>query len=1064
MDRFDLGALLAGGPAFLILGSSEFGSAQTATGFSWSGVYTSRVDAQIATIFTTSGRSVQRSGAMHSAPSRSTHELEIRHLFGGLLLPDEQLPGSDAISRATRRISAVQELTRLASETITPRGVIIIEAWDESDPLRSEDLMPILTNLAPRQVHLFSASPHATDGFVQELSRQGIVVLHDESLEIALSNLDMRGALPSRPGAASSSHVIPVGDKFVPIDTSVWNEIRRSARPIDLDLLRPLSLGSSASKYQEFRAFMGAPDGTPRWSGLAAGMNLRRDFEDELENAVNVALQDPSAVDPIIVAGQTSTGKSIALAALAAKVAASGTAAVLHQSRRTSRPSFDDIEKFAQWCEDVGARAIVFVWDGMTDYTEYQTMARRLVARGRKVVLVGSTYKSPPSRNKSIIAPAVLSSGELKRLTTILKEYGIEITPKPGQVDSSFLGFLYRALPETEYSLRHGLATEMRAAERGLIELTSMSGEVREANVRMTAVEAAFIAAGYSLPISDRTSFVDDQALYDTSFENRSAIQRVTTLVIVAGRYGLRVPIDLALRVLGREGSQSIREALTTYDIIRDEEDGTGELSLVTRSRLEAILLARHEIPLAVEAEVIETIIANVRPSNGYSSEDEVDFLVQLLEVVGANGPDTRFRPYFLTFADALRSRRVDGSSANPNPRFVLQESSLIRAHVHWPRTKEATSAVDRILLLERNRDTLDEILSDNDVRGMIRASLAVELASTLGAISHEVTHSGSKLSDNSGLAIRLDDIFSAVKGVRRIDPTNVHPVDVLAWATRDALESGVLSESERVDRAASALAIIESVDKDSISPAKRAQLDERSATLQALVKNDDAVWHYLNELNLNDDPAATYFLAQFDAREGREGEARALERLENSPATVRDWRCANLLLNLAWKRTTKSDLLRGERAPLHITDSGANYLRKIVAKLDRVELPDDYRLTYVNAMLSFIVGDYQAAKKDFQATQEATRQLSWRLHTTNLLASEDGHIQVFSGRVHWAQGRTGELWVNELGAAVRFDPQRFFASGEVARNQSIPQFTVGFKLSTGAVAEPVGFKHGNRS
>lgn len=1062
VDRFDLGATLAGGPAFLILGTDDVGDPRAMAGYAWSGVYTSRVDAQIGDLFGTANRGVQRFGAMRSVPSRSTQELQIRHLFGGLLLPEDELPGFDAVSRASRRITGVQELSRLASETITPRGMIAVDGWGESDPLRSEDLMPILAELAPGQVHLFSAGQHAGNEFVRDLATRGIVVLHDESLESALSELGRRGALPNKPGVADSSHVIPIGDAFVPIDISIWNEVRRSARPIDLEVLRPPSLGSSASRYQEFRAFMGAPDGAPRWSGLAAGMSLRRDFEDQLDVAVNAALQDPSDFAPVVVAGQTSTGKSIALAALAARIAASGRAAVLHQSRRTSRPSFDDLEKFAQWSDEQGAQAVVFVWDGMTDPSEYESMARRLHARGRKVVIVGSTYRSQASDPDAIQAPAVLSAGELRGLTTLLSGFGIDVTPKQGPVDSSFLGFLYRALPETEYALRHGLAAEMRAAERGLAELTSQSDEVREFTSRITALEAAFAAAGYTLPVGDGGPLVHDSELYDTGFEDRSAIQRVTTLVIVAGRYGLPVPIDLALRVLGREGSQSIREALTAYDIIRDEEDGTGELSLVVRSRLEAMLLAQHEIPLAVEAEVVKTIIANVRTTSGGSTADEVSFLVQLLEAVGANGREVRFRPYYLAFAEALRFRREEGSAVNP--RFVLQESALVRAHVQWQQTKDAMTTEERILLLERNRDTLEEVLADGAVRGMIRLSLAVELASTLGAITHEVTHSVAAADGNHGLTTRLDDIFNAVTAALAIDPTNVHPIDVLAWATRDALESGALSESERVDRAASALAMIESVDRESISASNRAQLDERGATLESLLKNDDAVWRYLDALDLNKDPAATYFLAQFDARDGHDGEARALARLESSPVALNDWRCANLLLNLAWRRATGSELLRGERVPLHVTEREISYLRRVTASLNGVDLPDAYRLTYVNAMLAFIGGDYSIARQEFRAAQEATRQLTRRLHTTHLIADADGRPRTYSGRVQWAQGRGGELWVNELGATVRFDPLRFFASGEVAKNQSIPRFAIGFKLSTGAVAEPVGFQHGNRT
>ncbi|MFB2583027.1 hypothetical protein ACEXQD_17395 [Herbiconiux sp. P15] len=922
--------------------------------------------------------------------------------------------------------------------------------------------MPVLSQLGPGQVHIFSAAPLEHDPFVADLAARGIVVTHRNSLDSELSRLEQGGALPEKADRARAGHIIPIGDRFAAIDVATWNEVRRSARPVDLDLLRPPSFSSSASKYQEFRAFMGAPDGSPRWSGLAAKMNLRRDFEEVLDTAVTEALDNTDAVEPIVVSGQTATGKSIALAALAARLARSGRAAVLHQSRRTSRPSFDDVEKFAQWAEEEGAGAVVFVWDGMTDAGEYETLSRRLHARGRRVIVVGSTYSAKPDQSASIEAPAALSPNELRNLTHLLSEFGIEVSPPTGTLDSSFLAFLYRALPETEYALRHGLASELRAAERGLVEITARASENQDISSRATAIEAAFAAAGYQLPLDRGGSLVQDSTLYETSFEDRSAIQRVTTLVVVAGRYGLPVPIDLALRVLGREGSQSIRTALTTYDIIRDEEDGSGELSLVARSRLEALLIAQHEIPLVVEAEVVTTVIEHVRNSTGFSPTDEVSFLVQLLEVVGANGPELRFRPFYLEFANALRDRRENGGV--PNPRLVLQESALVRAHIHWQQTKDSTSTKDRILDLEHNRDVLEDVLADDSVRGFIRLSLTVELASTLGAITFEITHANESVVGDLGLTPRLDAIFDAVVAALTIDPTNVHPVDVLAWTTRDALESGALSEEQRVDRAASALAMIESVDRASISDAKAAQLDERGATLEALLKNDDAVWRYLAALNLNADPAATYFLAQFDAREGQAGEAKALARLEASPASLADWRCASLYLNLAWKRATGSELMRGEREPLFLSGEDTMKMRALVERIEKVELPDGYRLTYVRAMLDFMEGDFSSSRRDFRTVQEATRQLTRRLRTTNLIADQTRRPRIFSGRVEWTQGRGGELWVNELGTRVRFDPLRFFASGEVAPNQSIPKFNIGFKLSTGAVAEPVLFSQGKSS
>lgn len=1056
-----LNGKLAGGPAFLILGSDEIEDTSAIRDYPWSGVYTSRHDSTVVSIFASHERTVTRYGPMDSDPTRSTTELQIRHLFGGLLLPPEQAPGTNAIERAHRRSAGIRELNRLTTETITPRGVLLIEGWGSGDDLTPEDLISSLVDLGPGQVHLFSAQEHQSDEFVQDLARRGILILHEDSLERQLERLEDRGALPRRSSSSNSIHLIPVSDRFEEIDIATWNEIRRSARPVDLDLLRPPTFSSDAARYKQFRDFMGSPDGVPNWPAIVAGMNLERDFEQLLRSRVGDSLNAGETFTPLIVSGQTSTGKSIALASLSITFATSGRAAVIYQSRRTTRPKFDDIEKFAQWAEDHGAPQVLFVWDGMTDVSEYETMARRLHSRGRNVVVVGTTYKTPYQNNSIIEAPAELSAGELRRLTRHLDSYGIEVRPKPGPVDASFLAFLYRALPVTEYGLRHGLASEMRSAERGLIELSSAEVDTEDLSSRATAMSRAFVAAGYQLPTLNDSS-TDESRIYEASFDERNAIQRVTTLVVVAGRYGLPVPIDLALRVLGREGSHSIRKALISFDIIRDDEDDDGELYLTTRSRLEALLLTQHEVPLAVEAEVIKSVVKNARLSTSGTSGTEVNFVVQLLELVGANSLEKRFPRYYLDFATALMERREDDGLANP--RLVLQESTLIRAHVRDLPAKSSNERQESISLLERNRDLLEDTLQEEHVRGQIRMSLTVELASTLGTISHELTKYSNDDVDTSGLSARLDDIFNAVKIAISIDPTSTYPIDVLAWVTRDALVSGALSEEQRLDRAATAFALIESVDRDLVSHAKIAKLDERSATLQQIIGNDDAVWKHLAALEGNQDPAATYFLAAFSAREGLEGERQALTRLKESPATYQDWRCADLLFRLTWKAFTSSTLMRGERNPIFLESNQLRELRILIDRIEQIELPAMYRLTYVKAILKFLEGDYAGARRDFQVVQEETRPLTKRLHTTHVIAGQDGRPSIFSGRVEWSKGRAGDLWVNELGTRVRFDPLRFFASGEAAESQIVSRFTIGFKLSTGTVAEPLSMTSSARS
>ncbi len=853
--------------------------------------------------------------------------------------------------------------------------------------------------------------------------------------------------------AAANPHRIALGDGFVTVDVHTWNEVRRSARPIDLDLQVPPVFSSDAARYQEFRSFVGATEGVPRWRGLAANMYLHRDFEALLLEAATSALAHRELPSPIVLAGQTASGKSIALAAIAVELARSGDYAVLHQSRRTVRPSVEDLDMFAAWAEDQGARATILIWDGMVDPGEYEALSRQLHARGRKFLVIGSAYRSESATSTIIEAPIDLSPVETDALVTLLDSFGIPASRPQGLLDTSFLALLYRTLPETERQLRGGLAREMRAAEKSMAKLARERRDEDSDSQRLTSMQEAFLAAGLGwrdlLPEK-----VDTIAIREQAFSDRAPIQKVTTLVLVAGKHGVPVPLDLALRILGHEGSQSVRDALSASDIIREIDDDNGDFFLGVRSHLEADLLAREEVPLEVEIEVVGQAIRNVRVTDGFSGgADEVQFLVSLLERIGPTSERSQYRPHFGTVAGALRARREE--SGRSIPRLVLQESAFTRGDVHWRQNAQRGTSEERVTDLEYNREVLDDVLADPATRGLMRLSLAVELASTLGAIIYEHTKSPNHEKLN-GLGHRLDDVLHAVLDARSIDPGNVYPIDVLAWSTELAVEAGTLSPSERLDVLANAVATLESIDRASLNDRQLAGLDKRGVELQKLLGRDDEVFAYLDSLKGNLDPAATFFLAQFDAKEGPEGERKALELLRNSHQAVRtDWRCAQLMLDLTWKSIADERLLPRDRALIHLNESEIDLVRLLASEIEDAGLPDIYRLRFAQAIAEFSAGNFPEASRHFREVGDLTRQLSRRIYTAYVLASDSMEPETFTGRVESSDGRSGLVWVNELSTRVKFEPRLFSTTGEFARGQQLPAFHIGFKLSRGAVAEP---------
>src|SRR5262249_42928112 len=141
-----------------------------------------------------------------------------------------------------------------------------------------------------------------------------------------------------------------------------------------------------------------------------------REHESRLRNEVEKRLSAGiKRTDPIVLHGQTGTGKTVALEALAYHVAAKQQTPVVYVEHRTQLLPHAHLDAFFRWSEEQGAVTSLLVWDGMVTATDYYDALRYFESRGRRVVLVGSTYRIPeggPSRDNYIEAPARLSEAE----------------------------------------------------------------------------------------------------------------------------------------------------------------------------------------------------------------------------------------------------------------------------------------------------------------------------------------------------------------------------------------------------------------------------------------------------------------------------------------------------------------------------------------------------------------------------------------------------------------------------------------------------------------------------
>lgn len=275
----------------------------------WNTVFTTQIDSTLSTCLEADWRRVVPTASRDTRSSRSTTELQLRYLFGGLSLPNDERPPTSEIEWVEWKQKASETLD---PKLITPKGTVFIEDWSLCDWLSAQDLYNFANRLGPGQLHLFSATADTIENsFIATLISRKLITPHIETLNEFLEAGIQSGLLQDFAASSTAgSHLIPVGNSFVPIDVAIWNRIIGTARPVDLDLLQPFEHATTALTYRRFRTFLGSSEGAPPWRAIASGMKLPRTYEKLLLKKVEAALNDPDDIAPIILQGQTATGKS----------------------------------------------------------------------------------------------------------------------------------------------------------------------------------------------------------------------------------------------------------------------------------------------------------------------------------------------------------------------------------------------------------------------------------------------------------------------------------------------------------------------------------------------------------------------------------------------------------------------------------------------------------------------------------------------------------------------------------------------------------------------------------
>lgn len=1043
----------------------------------WSAVFTSSLDPTLKELFSKRQRPELVLTSAEMPPAiRSRVRPPIYHLFGHAGSPDPRAqPPLDRSALNGRRVNDTTPLLSRILDTATPLGLVLIDGVTAGrDWLRIDDLLGATSNARRHQIIWFKGRATALpedDDFATAVAADRILVV-EERLSTAIAHLravpqvvDLLVPTPDEAGTVTFSDG---GSLEVPPEQRL--HVEAVASIVDDAWSAPLAALGADAAYAAFRQFHGHPGNRRSLvEGVRRGFAIKRDYEDDLINSVYRAIGDHASVNaPIILHGQSATGKSIALARVVAEVRKAKDAAVLYSSNRVPQPT--EIADYCHRAERAGAKATLIVCDTNQDDRPYVDLLSGLRSRGHRVVVLGSRYRiidGEGDRAKTTIeAPTALSDREESALAGLLEQFAHEKVMPEALGDEHILSYLYRALPLTRSRIGSGLSTEASRTERAVRE---QRAEYLTSNPPATTMAQRLIEAG-----ADEAFPGLFDAKQRKAIDSDDASGRIIDLVMAAGSLGCSIPSNLLWRLTADRPSTSLSpsvffEVFGSLDLFRWDwaDDEHHELLIGPRLTLEAELIcARRLGGPQKEADCVVELISAIR-SVGVDRDHERRFLLDVLRRIGPYGPrQKRYRPAYVRIGEALTELRTRFGVFDPS--VVLQESAFRR---HAVREDAVEEDGRRMTLLTEARDAI-QVALDGIAKGTLRAPrrtqrfLKVELASLYGFIAYRKADTGSPNEEiwSTYLAARS----SVRQAVGATD--SYHPMDIGLWTPSDLLQKGAMDHWQRAELTADIYDILDQIDLDALRPEQRERFDKRrfltadalndqelsDAAFADLIEHGSAAGCYLRARKLapeRDGHEETFSTAE------REQARCAVEFLDHYKAVVvQDPRCLALLLECRWICEVGRRPFVGQRQPLPAPAGARNSLLDVVTKLNEASGENPRNVTqYLAATLTWLCGGEKAATEMFRELARDTEyEDASRVVRRHLIADPSGRTITFDGRVETEpQGGSCIVRLEGHNHEVVKLLERDFPQYDMAYGRQVRGFGVAFNF-IGPIATPI--------
>jgi hypothetical protein len=1043
----------------------------------WSAIYTSSLDPTLTQAFSSAWREPQAILTSSEVPvvGRSTARTPLYYLFGraGISDPQAMAPHNRQTLRIRQNVHAVPMLNRLA-ETTTPVGLLVIDGVTLGrDWLASDALLTTIEQLPTGQVLWcgFDREASIPPDYVELIDR-GHVVATSMRLSMLIAELQTSGRLDDLSQIQVSDQVGEITLATQQNSVTIFSpppelriRVEASAAIVDDSWTSFQAPLGSETSYATFRRFHGDVEG-PRAlvSGVRRGFAIVRDFERQILSKVEDAIANHARFpDPIVVHGQSGTGKSIALAHLVARLREKHRVPVLYAVTRI--PAGTDVERFCDEVEKHGASVTVIVCDNNAPVSRYRDLLFGLRSRGRRVVLVCSTYRqidlAEPVPEYLVEAPDALSEGERNALASLVNRLNPGGTKLVSGTDRHILLALYHLLPASRMRLSSGLGKETRVTEEEIRQRARSPLPAQKAETRMgqQLLSAGFQATNTQILLSkidDALQGLDDDA------------GRLINLVMVPGQLGCAVPIDVLIRALN-SGKKPIGLDVIAYmfrgiDLFRWRTgQGSEDLLVAPRLSFEAeIICERRMLGARNEGTYLVELVKATR-LGWDAGGTERRFLLDLLQRMGPDGSRSdRYTESYLDVARALTELRITFGVLDPS--LMLQESVFRRSAIR----KEMVSPEFRLGILEEARsavqaalDHLEAQRSNTAVR--TRANLLVERATIFGFLA---THQASM---SSG----VDAVWSSYLAARTAARTAIgvsetyFPLDVSLWIPADLLERVELPEKLRLELTADIYSVLDRVEPTAFPIEQQVKYSTRryrlgqvlsdsamsDAAFEQLAKDGSTVGYYLQARSVGPllGAEASDVIVDDDKRKAED----AVTFLTKHWDAIRnDERCLRYYLQCRWMLAVGQRLFRNQRGALPFYETDRRDILRIVETINSLaSLGADNSLLYLRAVLAWLVDEERSALDTWMDLARETDFLDPRRpYRRHIITNADQTPLVFSGRIE-SDNDPYTIRVTEMNRRIKL-LNRDFPGLDLGYGRQVSGFSIAFNY-IGPIADP---------